>query len=481
MPVKFKHDVFSLTNPEFHWPLADTLDQFRNPLEFAGGRLIRELSRVGWNVPGLEVGFRTYGRGEIQIRQVNYIYGETRDGPFRLTFQGEQGKKGPLLITTGLSSAAIPPGREIEFNNYSSNVTVRLYTGEDWMTDGSQWVNSIKSSAKAYGNPKQYLRYSGSYSRPTLRNDTDRGREYEPEGDEPTTVNAHDICDQAIAFVKAMIATLEKMPSAPGYDDITPEGDANLRRLAHVEPIPAPSDFPTLFTWMDTNDAYRVARRLADHPYGEYGLSGNDAQLCPIFSSRSDIPRDARRMFSYATVDPSVRNGHPLHGPGDNALPAVVQLKWLNDVFVVDRAKFDQATKETFARILANGRDRMTDRELDDCVAEFARTMVAAADYKGGFEEPVYLIGRQTGLDEVRLVHGPVTALQEGNRVKVIVHDDKADQDFSLFDRLPAGPRRLESAIRVAKEVSYLLSNGRFRNQLPEADDVQPSTPACSP
>lgn len=93
---------------------------------------------------------------------------------------------------------------------------------------------------------------------------------------------------------------------------------------------------------------------------------------------------------------------------------------------------------------------------------------MSAADYKGGFETPVYLIGRQTEADEVRLARGKIEVTQADERTSVTLTDEVSGNTFLLFDRGAIGPGTISSARRTASDYAILHSGGRFRDRIPE-------------
>jgi hypothetical protein len=482
MPVIFNHETFALASPEFHWPKTDESEAYSSPMERAGGLLVRELARVGWDAPGIKVEIDTYGRGEDLIRCVRGISGVTAEGPFQLKFNGPQGRKGAFNVCTGLSSATIPPGVEITFYGDRSGPTAHLYFGKNWGADGEKWISDSKVNSKLNGEPKTYLRYSGWSGSGWMRHDDDIGREYSPTSGEPARLDSTEVAGQVVKFIDGLIVELAKLPTAPGFEAVTPQGDANLRRLARVERIPAPDDFPLLYAWIDSNDAYRLRNlERGDAESGQiYGVSGSGSRLCSLGAGVPDLPPRATDGFTYASVDPTVVASHVIHSVRDDSSPAIVKLKWLNDVFVVDNAAYERAREEVFAKIKAEAREggRMTNAELDWCAAATAKTLVPVTEYKGGFEQPIYLIGRQTAVDEVRMVKGSIVVSQTENTTNVVLWDDETKNEFEVFSRESIGERAAASARRVAERYGRLHSpNGGYsdlipkRPQLTEASD----------
>ena len=481
MPVKFKHDEFALHEPQFYWPESDENARYPNGMARAGALLVKELARVGWDVPNIDVEIDTYGAGENLIRTVRRISGVTEDGPFELRFNGPEGRIGRFNICKGLQEATIPPGIEIHFYDDRSGPTAYLYTGRRWKQDGAEFIRNLKVNSKLRGDKRLYLKYSGRGGCGVLRHDHDLNREYSPKRFEPSSLDSVEIARDVAKFVDGLRASLARLPTAPGADDVTPQGDANMRRMARVEMIPAPEDFPPLYTWVERNDAYRIRGGNPNEPEQRYGLSGNGWRLCNYGVHADGLHPRAHDGFTYASADPAAeRAGQVVYGAKDESVPAVVRLKWLNDVFVVDNAKYDQVRKEVWRKAESEGRDRITDAEVNRCIAATGLTMVPVTEYAGGYEKPVYLIGRQTAIEEVRLVRGTITMSvdDDAKTTRVVVKDDESGTEFTLFERDQVGDRTSAWARREAEQAARLLTDRRIRDRLPPPSEPEPEAAA---
>lgn len=455
------------------------LRKSRLPLENIGSELVHELLRVGWDVPGIDVDISTYGSGENVIRTVRCISGKTEDGPFKLEFCEAQEQLGRYNIMTALSRATIPPGIEINFYGDNSGPSALVYVGKDWKADGDAFMERINVNARLNKQRKTYLRYSGRGDTHTMRADNDLGRDYDPMGDQPRSLDAGDIAKKVENFIRnTLMKRLSALPSAPGHDDVTFEGDANLRRICHVDPIPVPEGFPTLYVWADRNDGFRIREReytdeddlKADE---NYALSGNGWRLA---TKGRDLPKKARDGFDYASTDQDDRRGHAVYHPKYDAVPVIVTLKDLNEIYVADNAAFDRKAEEVRAELRAAGKERMTDSQLDDCMAAVGYTMLPASEYKGGFEKPVYLIGRQIGFDEARLVRGPVSLMKNDDTIRIQVADQESGLEFTLFDRSPFGKATEDAARREAQTFARVLSNNTYK-----VVELEAAAPAPAP
>lgn len=403
MTVKVDHEQFSLYPGRFVWP--GTVMGKSNPLEAPGVRLVAELARVGWEVPGVDVEIHTYGKGQEITRYVYSVSFDTPRDKLRLTF-GNRQRNGAY----GLYSAKVENRDEVCFYD-----------------DGSGERN-------------------------------------------PSLVK------WAKAWIEELTSRLAKMDSFPGQDWVPSKGDPVIRRLCHVEPIPVPADFPVLYAWADRDDAYRLAGLgdEPDAPKNDYGLSGNGWRLCSL-GAKDGLPVDPKMNngYTYASEDPAVRASQVVYTVKEDSLPVELRLRYLNDVYVVDNSAFRHAREAAFEKAKSEGRDRITDGELDSCVLATARTMVPYAEYEGGFEDPVVIIGRQTLAEEARLMRGPIRVDLVGEGVAAIMTDDLTGTEMSLFQSekrmIPycrwaartgteAG-RLLQVDCRISPDVAEILAN----------------------
>lgn len=448
MTLRFKNENLALTPLKFCWPLEiEPGDSRRSaPFEDFGFELVRELSRVGWEVPGIDVEFHAAGRGSDTYRWVSKISGVTKDGPFELHFASAQKQlSSHVNQMTGLSAATVPPGLEVHFYSDNSGPSAVHFLTKDWAKDGPELMKIWTTNARLNKEPRRYLKFSrrhGSFNLDFEKDD----REYEPKGLEPRFLTVMGVTNTVRKFVSGLIKKLDAMPSAPGHDDINAWGDANLRRLAEVKRIPAPPDFPVLYTWLESRDASCAAGWSEDGTDAErdFVVAGNGWRLASL--SCRDVPERAYDGFSYATtVADRDRGGHVIFSTKSETVPAEVKLQWLNDIFVVDNALHAKAREAGRKLLEGQGRDRFTDAEVNEFQAATARSIVPAAEYDGSFEEPVYLIGRQLGADEARLMKGPVLLKENAEETRVSFTDEVTGSEIELYksDRVGSYHRRL--------------------------------------
>lgn len=172
------------------------------PFDEVCEHIVRELEARNWTVPGITVEFNSYG----SYRMVSYLKG---DG-FELWFCRIQGHLGGTWNNTAAVTEMIIPGKELHVYDDESGPTFYVYVGDDWERDKRTFFNSIKVNSRLHGEPRTYLKYSGecrclsagwpnrSHTHrgrrlPLLVPDNDLGREYDPEGDEPTSYRTDEV------------------------------------------------------------------------------------------------------------------------------------------------------------------------------------------------------------------------------------------------------------------------------------------------
>lgn len=466
MPVKIDRDSFALVPAEFVMPAKAAYPGPMAEVEQATGWLIDELRRVGWDVPGLTVEVRTTGRGKNVYRSVRSISGDTPDGPFEIGFGRSQGTRGSFNVCTLPDGVTIPPG--ISFQCYSDGSgSADLYIGKNWKTEGAAWMKSSRVNSKLNGNPKTYLKYSlrgGAFL-----HDNDLGREYDPNWREPKSLNLPKLTAEAATFIDGLTESLRNLPSAPGHDDITVEGDANMRRMFALSPQPAPADFPVLYTWVKASEAGALYGFDRENPDDDYALPGKGSRLTggSTFDGRVMHPR-AWAGFNYATTALNPKAGHRIYSAGDDSVPAEIRLKDLNEIYAVDYAAFDRRRDEVVKVVEAEGRDRMSNRELDSCQTAVAMTMVPASEYKGGFAQPVWCIGRQLDFDEARPLFGTTRIENTGSSVRAVLTDEVSGVEAVLLSYDRAGPAVIGYAERAKRTMDHYSASARaFLQQTP--------------
>lgn len=464
MGLTIDRNSHALVQAPFLWPVAGT----GHPLSMIGARVVHELARVGWDVPGIDVAFETVGRGKDVHCQVRTISGDVGDGPFSLRF-GMPEEQGGRESMTGLAFATVPPGIEVEFYSDRSGPISHLYVGDDWKRDGEAFIASAKVNARLRDEPRTYLRYEGNdRGDDVLRHSDDLGREYRPEGHEPVVLSVRDVIANVEATVDAIMERLRAMPSSSfvaegrghGLSGVLPDGW--LHDLLPIESISVPSGFPKLYAWADMDAIHRLraeARKASD----DFGLAPSRRLLALNYRPSFPVDPKVNDGFVYATAAPSpgVRAGSSWHGGGRTDMPVEIDLSDLAEVYVVDRARFVRVREEQDKVARVEGRDGFTDQEVADSFGAVAATIVPVLDYDGSFEDPVHVIRRQLSRDEVRVMAGPLELTSRGSGLAIVLTDEETGMEIDVATYLSDVAIIRERAERDLAEFAFAIAEPR--------------------
>ena len=94
--------------------------------------------------------------------------------------------------------------------------------------------------------------------------------------------------------------------------------------------------------------------------------------------------------------------------------------------------------------------------------------MVPAAEYPGGYVNPLVLIGRQLHADEARVMSGPVTVSAEDGRVGATMRDSVSGLELRLFEPEEIRRGSVREARRIAGRVAETLGVRMRECGLPE-------------
>ena len=79
-----------------------------------------------------------------------------------------------------------------------------------------------------------------------------------------------------------------------------------------------------------------------------------------------------------------------------------INLKYANQVYVVDNSKYEETRQQLFEAIAP--RDRLTDEELGNAFASRGATIVPITEYKGDYKKPIVLINRELEFEEIEKI-----------------------------------------------------------------------------
>lgn len=369
--------------------------------------IVNAIEKRNWKVPGLRIKFSNYGSGEAKYCYVSEICGDE----FKLHFCRVQGKLGKYNDIAAVSEITIPL-QQICVHDDESGPTYYLYVGEDWEADKDKFINGIKVNSKRKKEPRTYLMYEGGWDGvhlyqgrrpPLLLSYNDLGREYEPEGDEPTEFVLEDKLKEFTDWLNENVL---------GYILTFPEAEVIDLPFTVEEIIPYKGEWPIVFSTSN----WEFRERVLTGKKNPKDLEPQDRQAC--FSSQSrlvpldlawedeDITGLARDGFIWCDTNQRItkRSSHnclvnDARGGWDDKLIVAIKLKYANEVYVIDNAAFEEMREQIFEEIAP--RNRLTDVELGVAYAARGKTIIPINEYKGGYKEPIVLIRRELDFDEI--------------------------------------------------------------------------------
>jgi hypothetical protein len=221
------------------------------------------------------------------------------------------------------------------------------------------------------------------------------GREHGPEGDDPRSFDTAKVMEEFRLYLHdVVLPSIEAYPTAEVVEGIAVE-----------PPIPMPDGVGPFFTYGEGRDEYRIATgkkdlselELAD----QYGLLGTGWRLVPVGVKRGpDLPEVAFDGFLWCGTTPNVPGEHSRYY--ENVLIKVTP-KDARGIYVADHAAYEKVRAKLWEDI-AGTRDRLTDAEVNLFLRARGCTIVPLLDYKGNYEDPIYLINRELDFDEVEVI-----------------------------------------------------------------------------
>lgn len=366
-------------------------------------QIVRALHARDWKVPGLAVTFYDYGSGAQKLRHVDCITSEQSAIDL-----GQH----DVRIHYGRSQGCLPGGQwndvaavsEVRYGKRSLTVyedesgpTFYVYVGDSWETDRSTWWT--RPNMKLNNEPRVCIKYSGrNHYRGQRATDLvwdQDSREYGPEGEEPQSFRSGVVQQEVRTYLQGILAIIEEFPVVDVIADV----------CAEPPPIPFPSVVGPFFAYGDGRDAHRITQgkksvddlRLSDR----YGMTGSGYRLAPLGIKRGpDMPEVAFDGFLWCGTTPNVPGEH---GRYSNDQLIKVTPKDARGIYVADHAVYEKRRK-ALGEAIKDQRDCFTQEEVNDFIRARACTIVPILDYKGDYEDPVYLINRELGFDEVEVI-----------------------------------------------------------------------------
>lgn len=389
------------------------------PFDEVCSRIVLELEWRNWDVPGVNITFGTYGSGAQKFRMVRYIEG----ADFKLWFCRVQRLMpgGRYNDTAGVADLIIP-GAELHVYDDESGPSFYVYVGDNWERDREAFKHHGKFNSKLNKEPRTYLRYHGGWKRPKesgcqytyshlrapfLVHNNDLGREYElSEDDKPYYITSEVMQEFTTWLDQNVLAVILAVP--------IPEQKVDI--FLEAKPPEFPQGIGALFCFGEWRDAERIntgRKNPADlEPASRYGIVGSPRLVSLDVRQDGTFPEVAYEGFLWCGIG-NVTAETPVESlkvPGfyrwpEHSFVLRVTPKHAKDIYVADFSG-QESYKESIWKANPEQR-RLTDAEFAEFVRIPARTLVPITEYKGGYKQPVVLIGRELGLDEVEVVSGP--------------------------------------------------------------------------
>ncbi|MBQ2836006.1 MAG: hypothetical protein IJE68_04160 [Clostridia bacterium] len=384
--------------PKFLYPYSR---QF--PFDEVAEKIVKAMEKRNWKVPGITVEFDTYGSGETKYKMVSKIKGDN----FELFFCREQGRLNKTWNDTAALCRVHIPKQSIEVFEDESGPRYYLYVGKNWEEDKTWFINSIKVHSKLNKEPRRYLCYKGNtYNSRAIElvYDNDLGREYSPIGSEPRKINLEQKFKEFASWLEEFVL---------GYILNFPEENVVEEYIAELIPYKGP--WTTVFSLCDEKDAERILQGK-ENPnklplQDRHAYFGTGHRLVPLdVSCEGGFPEIARDGFIWCDVNPNINQNSKTNEIsrcvdlemralfGKNYIVAV-RLKYANDVYVADNAKYEETRHQLFEVIAP--RDILTDEEFGEALAARGTTIVPITEYKGDYKEPIVLINRELDFEEI--------------------------------------------------------------------------------
>ena len=387
--------------PQFLYP---TKRQF--PFDEVCDRIVRALAARAFAVPGFVVEQHDYGSGAQKLRHVSSIKSaqsaiDLGHHDVKIEFGRPQGTlPGGRWNDCAAVGAVQLPKRSLRVYEDESGPTYEIYVGDDWERDRSTWWT--RPNARLNNEPRLCVRYSGAYPRyrgkrpPQLAAESDR-REYEPEGKEPRTFDTAAVMEEFRAYLHDVV--LPAIEAYPVVESIEP---------LVTPPVPMPGSGGPFFAYGDGGDARRIEigkKKIDDLiPPDRYGMAGNGRRLAPLGIKRgTDLPEVAFDGFLWCGTIGAA--GWRVPGDACGVFQDVlikVTPRDARGIYVADHAAYERRRAELGAAM--RPRERFTDAEVNDFIRARACTIVPIVDYRGDYEDPVYLINRELGIEEVEVI-----------------------------------------------------------------------------
>jgi hypothetical protein len=378
------------TTPRLALPRAKAL----YPFDKHAYRLILEIVRVGWEVPGWDIGMQCFGTGNDRYISVTEISGHVAGANFYLKFNRLSLSKAANHFQDEISLSQVciphvngrPPFRLVVTDN-PDETKLSVYAGDSWDAEYPLFYDGTVSDKWDY-----VLNSKSEFVQEETWQNTDNGMRARA----TAGVTYDEGLKAAENLLERIVARVVTLPSR--HVDIgllaCPEPD----KLA--KPIEA-------YAIIGDSALIRVQahkRGVVLKPWADYAMLP-DRPILPLdLATNTDLPRAAFVKYTWLTLfkpDPSDLENYTIFREGlDEGRLVKVTLKLANDAFVAD-LEAGLAIKRKFWADHA----QLSKEEVSASWLAVARSMVPLDYYTDGkYKKPLLLLTRELGLDEVQLI-----------------------------------------------------------------------------
>ncbi len=193
------------------------------------------------------------------------------------------------------------------------------------------------------------------------------------------------------------------------------ETEKVVEPMQTVEIIPYKGPWKTIFSICDLDDAKRIEigknhpEKLP--PEKRHAYIGKGTRLVPLDVRLDEgLSQKAYEGFIWCDVNQNASNLDFVRDVeramkslfDDTYYLVAINLKYANEVYVVDNSKYYKKRNEMFEMIAP--RDVLTDDELGRAYASRGETLVSISEYKGEYDEPIVLISRELEFEEIEWI-----------------------------------------------------------------------------
>jgi hypothetical protein len=380
------------------------------PFDNVCKNIVQALYQRGWSVPGITVEFDESFIGHNRSMWVNHVKGDD----FHIDFFRVQSRDHESKLTNMAAANRIGiPKWQLEVYEDYSGPSFYVYVGENWDVEKNRFFRGLKVNSKLYGEPRTYLKYSGTDSKysNTLKHDHDIGREYELNPDDKSIYLIKEVYDGITGWlVDNVLNMILKYPTTPPVE-VAPH---ILTPFKDVEKLGGDAKLTILTTDREKYEKIRdnMNDEMALPPYERYAFTQCTRLLnlgIPAGDTIKEIAHDGfvwsepgcisttddlKKSLLYRRLD--IDGG--FMQMNNKIYSIIISPKYSNEIYVIDASSREEFKRNYFET--NPEQSRMRDTVYDMFLKVEAQTLVPLSEYDGSFKEPMIIFRRNVELDE---------------------------------------------------------------------------------